>query len=155
MENENFEQKLLSKKFGVVSIYAEPKVSSGIYYCINGIEIGYLNLSPFEPLMLAIIIQTTFRTPKNAIIGIPIIIKHKGITSTIYSSMESWKFNDAFPFSLTQADSSLFDNQQISGPMIPPNGKKKPANAERWQSIAQFFSDSDNSLTSSIMFLVY
>jgi hypothetical protein len=65
------------------------------------------------------------------IIGIPISIKHKGIIRTIYSSIDNWKFRDAFPFKFTQDDSSLLVNQQISGPIIPPNGKKKPAKAER------------------------
>lgn len=48
-------------------------------HCMNGIDNGYLNLSPFEDLMLAMTMQTTFRKPKNMTIGIPIIIKHKGI----------------------------------------------------------------------------
>jgi len=75
--------------------------------------------------------QITFKIPKKMIIGIPISMKHKGITRTIYRSIDSWKLIDAFPFSFTQEDSSLLDNQQISGPIIPPNGKKKPAKAER------------------------
>jgi hypothetical protein len=33
---------------------------------------------------------------------------------------------------------------------MPPNGKKKLANADKWHSIAQFLSDSDNCLTSSM-----
>ena len=120
-------------------------------YCINGIDIGYLNLSPFAALILAIITQTIFNIPKNIIIGIPMIIKQRGIASTMYSSMESWKFIDAFPFSFTHTDSSFFDNQQISGPMIAPKGKKKPANADKWQSMAQFLSVSEYTLISSIL----
>lgn len=57
-------------------------------------------------------------------IGIPIIIKHKGIAKTIYSSIDSWKLRDAFPFIFTQADSSLLVSQQIRGPIIPPKGKR-------------------------------
>jgi len=82
-------------------------------------------------LTLARIIQITFKIPRKTIIGIPISMRHKGITRTIYRSIDSWKLIDAFPFSFTQEDSSLLDNQQISGPIIPPNGKKKPAKAER------------------------
>jgi hypothetical protein len=49
-------------------------------YCINGITRGYLKSSPFGALTLAIIIQMTLRTPRKIIKGIPIRIKHKGIT---------------------------------------------------------------------------
>lgn len=62
---------------------------------------------------------------------------------------------DAFPFSLIQVESSFRDNQQIRGPMIPPNGNKKPANADKWQNIAQFLSVSDNTLMSFMIFLIY
>ena len=62
--------------------------------------------------------------------------------------IDIWKLSDCFPFWSTHWDSSFLDSQQISGPIIPPNGKKNPANAERWQNIAQFLSDSDNSLIS-------
>jgi hypothetical protein len=58
-------------------------------------------------------------------------MKHNGIARTIYKSIDNWKLIEFRPFKLTQADSSLFDNQQISGPKIPPTGKKKPAKAER------------------------
>ncbi len=98
---------------------------------MNGIEIGYLKSSPFEALTLAIMIQITFRVTRNRIIGIPTIIRHKGAARTEYSRIDSWKLRAAFPFLLTHADSSLFDNQQISGPIIPPKGKKNPAKAER------------------------
>jgi len=81
-------------------------------------------------LTLARIIQITFKIPRKMIIGIPIRMKHKGITRIIYSSIDSWKFIDAFPFTFTHDDSSLLVNQQISGPIIPPKGKKKPAKAE-------------------------
>lgn len=120
-------------------------------YCINGIANGYLNLSPLEAFMLAMIMQTIFRTPRNITIGIPIKMKQRGNDSTIYNRIESWKFIEAFPFSFTQADSSFLESQQISGPIIPPNGKKKPAKAERWQSIAQFLSVSDKFLISSMV----
>lgn len=73
-----------------------------------------------------------------------------GIASTMYRSIDKLKFRAALPFRLTHAESSLRDNQKINGPIMPPKGKKKPANAERWQSIAQFLSDSVNSLFSSI-----
>jgi hypothetical protein len=100
-------------------------------YCINGIARGYLKSSPFGALTLAIIIQMTLRTTRKMIIGIPTRIKHKGITSIIYRSIDNWKLRDALPLSFTHEDSSLFVNQQISGPITPPNGKKKPAKAER------------------------
>jgi len=50
---------------------------------MNGIERGYLNLSPFEALTLAITMQMTFNVIRNITIGIPIKIKHKGIARTI------------------------------------------------------------------------
>jgi hypothetical protein len=56
------------------------------------------------------------------------------------------------PLMLTQVDSSLFDNQQIIGPKIAPKGKKKPAKADKWQSIDQFLSVSDSILFSSMTF---
>jgi hypothetical protein len=101
------------------------------FYCINGITSGYLKSSPFGAFTLAIITQITLRVPSNAIIGIPIIIKHNGIARTIYSSIDNWKLREAFPFMFTHEDSSLLVNQQIRGPITPPKGKKKPAKAER------------------------
>jgi hypothetical protein len=84
-----------------------------------------------EAFILAIIIHTILRIARQTIIGIPIIIKQSGIASTIYSSIDNWKFKEFLPLTYTQPDSSLFDNQQIRGPNVPPKGKKKPANAER------------------------
>jgi hypothetical protein len=75
-------------------------------------------------LILAIITQISFRVRRRKSIGNPIMMKHKGIFSTIYSSIDNWKFIEFFPFSFTHADSSLFDNQQTSGPRTPPKGKK-------------------------------
>lgn len=98
---------------------------------MKGIKSGYLNTSPLEAFTLAIIKQITLRVTSAAIIGIPIIMKHKGKTSTIYSSTDNWKLSELFPFMLTQSDSSFFDNQHISGPIMPPKGKKKPAKADR------------------------
>jgi len=49
------------------------------YYWIKGIARGYLNLSPFAVLILAMTMQTIFRMPKKMTIGIPTIKKHKGI----------------------------------------------------------------------------
>lgn len=54
----------------------------GEFYWIKGIDSGYLNLSPFEALTLAITMQTTFSVPRNIIIGMPIKRKHKGIART-------------------------------------------------------------------------
>ena len=54
-----------------------------LVYCIKGITSGYLKSSPFEALILAIIIQITFKVIRNPIIGNPIIIKHKGAARTI------------------------------------------------------------------------
>ena len=68
----------------------------------------------------------------------------------MYSSIDNWKLSEFLPFSLTHDDSSLLESQQISGPIIPPNGKKKPANDERWHNIAQFLSVSVNILFSSM-----
>ena len=50
---------------------------------MKGIEIGYLNSSPFEALTLAIIIHMTLSIINIPKIGNPIIMKHKGITRTI------------------------------------------------------------------------
>ena len=52
-------------------------------YCTNGIESGYLKSSPFGAFILAMIMQITFSVLRIIIIGIPIIIRHKGIASTI------------------------------------------------------------------------
>lgn len=98
---------------------------------MNGITSGYLKCSPFAALMLAIIIQITLSVKRTNTIGKPIMIKHKGMDRNIYSRIDNWKLSEALPFMLTQADSSLFDNQHISGPIIAPKGKKKPAKAER------------------------
>lgn len=98
---------------------------------MKGMERGYLNSSPLEAFILATIIHTTFRMTRKNRIGKPIIIKHKGITSIIYRRTDSSKFIDRFPFWSTQVESSFLDSQQMSGPIIPPKGKKKPANAER------------------------
>ena len=98
---------------------------------MNGITSGYLNNSPLGALTLAIIIQITSRVPRTTIIGIPIIIKTKGIVRTMYRSIDNWKLRDAFPFKFTQDDSSLLVSQQMSGPIIPPNGKMNMAKAER------------------------
>lgn len=75
--------------------------------------------------------QTIFIVPIIMMIGMPIIIKIRGIARTRYRSIESWKFIEAFPFSFTQVDSSFLDNQHTNGPIIPPKGKKKPAKADR------------------------
>jgi len=61
----------------------------------------------------------------------PMMIKHNGIARTIYSSIDNWKLRAAFPLIFTHDDSSLLLSQQISGPITPPKGKKKPAKAER------------------------
>ncbi|MDO9340554.1 MAG: hypothetical protein Q7T72_08515 [Bacteroidales bacterium] len=98
---------------------------------MKGISRGYLKSSPFAALTLAIIIHITLRVTSKKIIGIPIIIKHKGITRTIYSNIDNWKLSEFFPFTFTQTDSSFLDSQHISGPIIPPKGKKKPAKADR------------------------
>jgi len=44
---------------------------------------GYLNSSPFEALTLPIIMQITLSVPSIITIGIPTIMKHKGIARTI------------------------------------------------------------------------
>lgn len=59
---------------------------------------GYLNSSPLEAFTLAMIIQITFNIPRNMMMGIPTIIKHKGMVRTIYNSIDNWKFSDDFPF---------------------------------------------------------
>ncbi len=100
-------------------------------YCIKGIDNGYLNSSPLDDFTLAIIIHTTFSVTSTKIMGIPIIIKHKGIASTIYRRIESSKLSEDLPLKSTHCDSSFLESQQIKGPIILPNGKKNPANAER------------------------
>lgn len=119
---------------------------------MKGMARGYLKISPFAAFTLAIIIDITFSTPSIIMIGMPIIMKHNGIASTMYRSIDSWKLRAFLPLIFTQTDSSLLVSQQISGPIIPPKGKKKPAKAERWQNIAQFLSVSDNTLFSSMTF---
>jgi hypothetical protein len=103
----------------------------GGFYCINGITSGYLKNSPLGALTLAIITQTTLSVISKKTIGIPIMMKHKGAARTMYSNMDNWKLRDAFPFIFTHDDSSFLVSQQIRGPITPPNGKKKPAKAER------------------------
>lgn len=76
-------------------------------------------------------INMILRVPSIITIGIPIRIMHKGTARTIYSRIESWKFSEAFPFSFIHVDSSRLDNQHIIGPIIPPNGNRKPAKAAR------------------------
>jgi hypothetical protein len=126
-----------------------------IYYCINGIERGYVNNSPFEAFTLAMIKHIILSIPSKMTIGIPTIMKHKGIARTIYRSIDNSKLSEFLPFMFTQADSSFLDNQQISGPIIPPNGKKNPAKADKWHNIAQFLSVSDNILFSSMTNSIY
>lgn len=87
--------------------------------------------SPLEAFILAIIVQITFNVTRKPIIGKPIIMKHSGTAITIYRRIDKWKFSAFRPFIFTQTDSSLFDIQQIRGPMTAPNGKKYPANADR------------------------
>jgi hypothetical protein len=60
-----------------------PQLGGWGVYCMKGITSGYLKSSPLGALMLAIMIQTTLRIPRKTIIGIPTIIKHKGITRII------------------------------------------------------------------------
>jgi hypothetical protein len=50
---------------------------------MKGITNGYLKSSPFEALMLAMVIHTTLRVRSRKIIGNPIMIKHNGLTRTI------------------------------------------------------------------------
>ena len=59
------------------------------FYCINGITSGYLKSSPLGAFTLAIITQTTLIVPKATMIGIPIIMKHKGIAKNMYSSIDN------------------------------------------------------------------
>ncbi len=56
---------------------------------MNGIVIGYLNSSPFDALTLAIMMQITFNIIRNMTIGIPTIMKHKGIVRTIYKRIDN------------------------------------------------------------------
>jgi hypothetical protein len=67
-QDRNIRISSLFKKFALVK-----------YYWIKGIVIGYLNTSPFEAFTLAIIMQITFRMTKKTTIGIPTIIKQRGI----------------------------------------------------------------------------
>jgi hypothetical protein len=115
--------------------------SQKLYYCMKGIDRGYLNTSPFAARMLATIMQTISSIKRKISIGMPTTIKQRGIASTVYSSNESWKFREDLPLKLTHSDSSFLEIQQMIGPRIPPNGKKYPAKADRWQNIAQSRSD--------------
>jgi hypothetical protein len=119
---------------------------------MNGIESGYLNTMPCDALTLAITMHTNLKMARNINIGMPIKMKHKGIVNIMYRSIESWKFIEDLPLRLTHSESSFLDIQQISGPIIPPNGKKYPMNAERWQNIAQSRSDCVYVLFSSMVF---
>jgi hypothetical protein len=94
-------------------------------------ESGYLKSSPFGALTLAKMIQITLRILIMAIMGIPIIMNTRGMARNIYSNTDSWKLRAFLPFRLTHSDSSLRVNQQISGPITPPNGKKNPAKADK------------------------
>jgi hypothetical protein len=119
---------------------------------MNGMASGYLNSTPFDAFMLAITIKIIRRSIRIAIIGNPIMMKHKGIVRIMYRRIDSWKLRDALPFSFTHVDSSLFDAHITSGPITPPKGIKKQANAEIWQNIAQLRSVSDKTL---ISFMIY
>lgn len=127
--------------------------ATGLYYWIKGMETGYLKSSPFDAFILAIMIQMTLRTTRVMMIGMPTMIKQSGAARTVYRSIDISKFIDALPLRSTHCDSSFLDNQQIRGPIILPKGKKNPANADRWQNIAQFLSLSDNSMISFMMLL--
>lgn len=127
----------------------------GRYYWIKGMESGYLNSSPLEAFTEATAMHTTLSIHKAAISGIPIIIKHNGISRIVYSNTESWKLRAFLPFSLIHVDSSLLLSQQIIGPSIPPKGTINPEYAERWQNIAQVRSLSDKTLISFMAFLFY
>jgi len=120
---------------------------------MKGIFRGYLNSSPFDALTLAMTIHITSRKPRNIRMGIPTIMKQRGTARTMYNRIESWKFRACFPLKFTHCDSSFLDSQQMSGPSMPPKGKKYPAKAARWQSIAQFLSLSDSSLISFMIIL--
>lgn len=98
---------------------------------MNGMARGYLKYSPFDALMLATMIQTISSTPRNKSIGIPTRMKQSGIARMTYRSTEIWKFIAALPFVSTHADPSFLEIQQMRGPIMPPNGKIKPAKAER------------------------
>jgi hypothetical protein len=117
---------------------------------MNGIAIGYLNNSPLEAFTLPRIMQTTLRVTSIIMIGIPTTMKTRGNINTIYRSIDNWKFMAFFPFIFIHIDSSFLVSQQIRGPITPPKGKKKPAKAARWQSIAQFLSVSVKILFSSM-----
>ena len=57
-------------------------------YWKNGIESGYLNFSPFEAFMLAIIVHITLVIQRTIIIGIPTTIKQRGIIKIIYNKID-------------------------------------------------------------------
>ena len=50
---------------------------------MNGIDNGYLNLSAFDALILAMMTQITLRKIKKITIGIPIKMKKRGMARTI------------------------------------------------------------------------
>ena len=51
-------------------------------------ERGYLNSSPFDALILAIIIKIIFSVPSIIMIGIPITIRHRGTARIMYNNMD-------------------------------------------------------------------
>jgi len=98
---------------------------------MNGIIKGYLYSSPLDAFILAIITHTNSRiiiAPNNTK---PIMINISGMQIREYKATESWKFSAALPFWSTQSDSCFFDDQQISGPIIPPKGIIRLAKVER------------------------
>ncbi len=81
--------------------------------------------------MLATIIQmnsSSRRAPRKIK---PTIINIRGIQITVYNNIDSWKLSDSFPFISTNCDSYFLDDQQISGPIIPPKGIINCASALR------------------------
>jgi len=98
---------------------------------MKGIARGYLNSSPFEALIEAIVTQTISNIHNVRRSGIPTIIRQRGAMRTVYSSIESWKLREALPFSFTHVDSSRRLSQQIKGPRIPPKGKIKQAKDDK------------------------
>lgn len=122
---------------------------------MNGIEIGYRYSSPLDAFIDAMVIQTILSIHNAMRSGIPTIIKHNGIRSIVYKSKDRWKLSAAFPFSFIQVDSSRLASQQIRGPRIPPKGKRKHANADKWQNIAHVRSLSDKTLISFMANFLY
>ena len=115
---------------------------------------GYEKYSPCEALTAAMMVATMSKT-WSANMAIPVrTMKAIGSSRKInmsdkmkitaimsmYSVKDNWKLSTSLPCLSTNADSSFFISQTMSGPIMLPKGMTKPQKFNRWQSMAMFFS---------------